>query len=190
MYQVIYADPPWTYRDKARAGDRGAACKYPVMTLPEIAALSVQAITLPDCALFLWATNPLLAEALHVMAAWGFTYKTVAFNWIKVCQDGVTGKMGMGHWTRTGSELCLLGIRGRPKRVNAAVRQVVHAKVTRHSEKPHEVRERIVELLGDVPRVELFAREKFAGWAAWGNEIRSDIHLSYNLKQLELPHHD
>ncbi len=122
----------------------------------------------------------MLPEALHVMQAWGFTYKTCAFTWVKTTGAGADA-MGMGHHTRGNTEYCLLGTRGKLKRVDAGVRQVVlehgHSEETlfalraRHSAKPPEVRDRIVRLLGDLPRIELFARERVSGWAAWGNEL-------------------
>lgn len=174
-YQIIYADPPWSYRDPAQAGRRGAACKYPVMDLAAIAALPVPTLAANDCVLFLWVTLPLLPEGLRVIDAWGFDYKTTAFVWIKTNPCAGTDFFGMGHWTRANAELCLLATRGRPARLSARVRQVIRSPILRHSEKPGEARERIVALLGDLPRVELFARAKTPGWDCWGNEVDSDV---------------
>lgn len=181
-YTVIYADPPWSYRDRrdkpAVYGGNprprmqgGAAAHYPTMALDDIKSLPVPEIAADDAVLFLWATAPLLPEAIEVMQAWGFEYKTVGFVWVKTNRRSGTPFLGMGHWTRANAEFCLLGVRGKPKRVDATVRSVVIAPVREHSRKPDEVRERIERLMGDVPRIELFARERPAGWDVWGLEV-------------------
>lgn len=170
-YQIIYADPPWSYRDKCCAGKRGAGFKYETMSLNNIMDLDVSSIADDDCALFLWATMPQINNALDIIHCWGFKYKTVAFAWIKRNKKTPSLFWGMGNWTRANAELCLLGTRGKPKRVSAAVHSVVESPIGKHSEKPAEVRDRIVQLLGDIPRVELFARQRVEGWDAWGNEV-------------------
>lgn len=118
----------------------------------------------------MWATFPMLREALEVIEAWGFTYKTIAFNWVKQNKSGVGLMWGLGNWTRSNSEICLLAVKGKPKRVSASVHSVILSPVQQHSRKPAEARDRIVELMGDLPRIELFAREAAPGWDAWGNE--------------------
>jgi N6-adenosine-specific RNA methylase IME4 len=173
MFSIIYADPPWQYRDKARAGNRGAGCKYSTMTPAALEALPVASIARKDCALFMWATYPQLETALALMRAWGFEFRTVAFTWTKRSKHGRL-TWGMGKWTRANAEIVLLGIKGRPRRRSAAVHSVIDAPLERHSAKPAETRDRIVKLLGRRSRVELFARTRVKGWAAWGNEIRSD----------------
>lgn len=175
-YGAIMADPPWSYKDKARAGRRGAEYKYPTMAISDIAALPVADLAAPNCALFLWVTWPQLPAGLQVIDSWGFEYKTIAFTWIKTTK---TGKLawGMGNWTRANSEPCLLGIKGKPKRVDAGVHSVIMSQRREHSRKPDEVRERIVQLLGDVPKIELFARQKVSGWDCWGNEVERDIDI-------------
>jgi N6-adenosine-specific RNA methylase IME4 len=120
---------------------------------------------------------PKLNECFEVIKAWGFEYKTVAFTWVKLNKKSGTPFMGMGRWTRANAEVCLLATRGKPHRISASVHSVVMSAIERHSKKPDEVRKRIVELMGDIPRVELFARERADGWDAWGNEITSDIIL-------------
>lgn len=177
-YEIIYADPPWTYRDKANAGERGAEYKYPCMTVAELCALPVWELAAPDCLLAMWHVPPMPAEALRVIDAWGFELKTFkGFTWHKLT---VTGKdhFGMGNWTRANSEDCLFAVRGRPQRVNKGVRQMIHAPVREHSRKPDEARERLVTLMGDVPRVELFARQATDGWDVWGNEIENTPRLA------------
>ena len=171
QYAVLYADPPWNYRDKASAGKRGASYKYPCMSVAEIAALPVQAISAPHSAMFMWVTPPMLDAGMDVLKAWGYEYKTIAFTWVKTTKRGKLF-WGMGNWTRANAEHCLLGVRGKPKRVSAAVHSVIMAPVREHSRKPDEARERIVNLMGDVPRIELFARQRVDGWDAWGNELQ------------------
>ena len=171
QYQLIYADPPWQYRDTASAGNRGACHKYPVMSLDDIMALPVQELAADDCLLALWWVPPMPAEALQVVEAWGFTLKNMCgFTWHKETKTGKSF-FGMGNLTRANTESCLFAVRGKPQRVSASVRQYVSAPAGRHSEKPGVVRDRLVQLLGDVPRVELFARCNTPGWDAWGNEV-------------------
>lgn len=176
-YKIIYADPPWSYNDKASAGQRGACYKYSVLDTKGIGALPINNIADDDCVLFMWATFPMLPDAFEVMKAWGFKYKTVAFVWTKTNKKADTDFFGMGNWTRANAEIVLLGIKGKPKRISAAIRQIVRSPIMRHSEKPNEVRERIVALMGDISRVELFARERKEGWNSWGNEVKSDFEM-------------
>jgi site-specific DNA-methyltransferase (adenine-specific) len=176
-YQIIYADPPWVYRDKASAGFRGACYNYKVQNDSWICNLDIEGIVDDNCILFLWVTMPKLPIAFDVIKAWGFTYKTCAFTWIKVNKKADTLFFGMGNWTHGNAELCLLATKGKPKRVNKAIFSVVQSRIRKHSQKPDEVRERIVELMGDLPRIELFACERVEGWDVWGNEVYSDIEL-------------
>lgn len=170
-YNVIYADPPWSYTDKANAGRRGAEYKYPCMNLNDILNLPIENLCNTDCVLFLWVTFPMIQEGLKCLKAWGFSYKTIGFNWIKKNKKSDSLFWGMGNWTRSNSEICLMGIKGKPKRVAANVHSVVMTPIEQHSKKPDEVRERIVQLCGDVPRIELFARQHADGWDCWGNEV-------------------
>lgn len=180
-YQIIYADPSWQYRDKALAGNRGAECKYPVQSLEWIKNLPIHKISDHNCALFLWITMPLLPVVWDVIKAWGFEYKTVAFNWIKINPKAQTVFWGMGNYTRACSELCLLGVKGKPKRFSASVHSVIHSPIKTHSEKPDEIRDRIVQLMGDVPRIELFARKKVEGWSTLGLDVDGkDLYQSIN----------
>lgn len=147
------------------------------MRTEDIAALPVKEIVDDNAALILWVTFPRLKDGLAVMEAWGFRYVTVAFNWFKTNKNG-TPFFGVGYYTKSNTEIALLGVRGKMKPVSNFVSQVVVSEREEHSKKPDIVREKIVELFGDVPRVELFAREKTAGWDVWGNEVDSDIHFS------------
>ena len=171
-YKIIYADPPWQYRVYSKKGKgRSAENHYHTMNIDDIRSLPVGEIADDDSVLFLWITFPCLKEGISVMESWGFTYKTCGFNWVKRNKKKDTYFMGLGFWTRSNSEVCLIGTKGHPKRVSKAVPQVCDARVMEHSRKPAEIRERIVELCGDVPRIELFARETVKGWDCLGDEI-------------------
>ncbi|MDE7425908.1 MAG: adenine methyltransferase [Lachnospiraceae bacterium] len=177
-YGVIYADPPWHYKVYSKKGmGRSAESHYPTMKLEDIKALPVADLADRDCALFLWVTLPCLLEGIEVLKAWGFEYKTTAFVWVKQNRKADSLFWGMGFWTRSNAEICLLGTKGRPKRKNAGIHQVVISHVEEHSRKPQEVHDRIIRLMGDVPRIELFARRKTEGFDVWGNEVESDIIL-------------
>lgn len=177
-YNIIYADPAWSYQDKALAGNRGACCKYQVMSIDDIKAIPVQDIAADDCALFMWVTMPKLNEVFDVIEAWGFEYKTCAFTWVKRNKKSDSWFWGMGRWTRANAELCLLATKGKPKRLSAGVHSILDYRIMQHSRKPNEARKRIIELCGDLPRVELFAREKLEGFDIWGNELENDITLN------------
>lgn len=177
MFNVIYMDPPWSYRDKA--GKRGADKHYDVMSMGELTLLDIPSIAAKDAALLMWATQPMLPDALRLIKAYGFEYKTVAFTWIK---RTVNQKLfwGMGSFTRSNAEVVLLGTRGKLKRASAAVHSVVEAQIGEHSVKPVEVMSRIEQLYGEVSRVELFARQTRPGWVSLGMgidgcDIRAEI---------------
>lgn len=181
-FTVIYADPPWQYADRNCNG--AAEGHYSTMPLAHIKALPIEMIAAPDAVLFLWATYPLLPSALELIEAWGFRYKSIAFQWVKTYrpkEDGTAKPtFGLGRWTRGNTEPCLLATRGKPHRQGSDVSQLVITEelmvspLTRHSAKPPETREKIVRLMGDVPRVELFARENTPGWSAWGDQIAAN----------------
>ena len=140
------------------------------MSIDELCALPVADLAAPDSALFLWATFPQLPEALRLIREWGFTYKSVAFVWLKKNRKADSWFYGLGFWTRANAEICLLATKGKPKRISGSVRSIVLSPLQQHSRKPAEIRDRIVELMGDLPRIELFAREAAPGWDVWGNE--------------------
>lgn len=191
-YRLIYADPPWQYRDTASAGQRGASHKYSVMTLDAIKALPIADIAAPDCVLAMWHVPPMPQEALDVCRAWGFTFKTMKlFTWCKLTTHGKRA-FGMGSYTRGNSEDvllgargdygaafdtwpaedCLIGLKGKRWRESAAISQLVEAPIREHSRKPDEVADLLVDLLGPVKRIELFARRRRSdGWDYWGNEL-------------------
>lgn len=191
-YSLVLADPPWHFRNWS--GDapnmvhdrgRGASYHYPTMRLSDIKALPVASLCAQDAALLLWSVDTHLPMALDVIAAWGFTYKTKAFVWVKPNKSAVgrmvgditadvNWKMGMGYYTRANAEDCLLAVRGRGLPVlDRGVRRLIVAPAGRHSAKPMEQYERIERLFGDVPRVELFARHSEPGWDVWGIDIEN-----------------
>ena len=171
-YNIIYADPPWKYRAYSKKGlERSAESHYPTMSIEDICSLPVEKIADKDSILFMWVTFPTLKEAFKVIEAWGFNYKTAAFVWVKQNKKIPTLFWGMGFWTRANAELCIIATKGHPKRKSASVHQVIMSRIEEHSKKPDEIRNRIVELVGDLPRIELFARQQADGWDCWGNEV-------------------
>ena len=129
------------------------------MKKEDLQRLPIKNICEDDSVLFLWVTFPCLEEGLELIKQWGFTYKTCGFTWVKRNKKSDSWFWGLGYWTRANAELCLIATKGKPKRVSKSVHQVCDARVMEHSRKPSEIRDRIVELCGDVPRVELFARQ-------------------------------
>ena len=173
-YNIIYADPHWSYNVASGKGtSRGVAERYyNTMKLEDICNLPVGNLC-DNAVLFMWATFPNLPQALKVIENWGFKYKTVAFNWTKIYPKSGNPIMGCGYWTRANGEICLLATKGKdyPRRINAGVQQAIIEPKREHSRKPDVARKRIVELLGDIPRIELFARQTVEGWDCWGNEV-------------------
>ena len=178
-YSVFYADPPWQYETWSHRGQgKGASQHYPTMDAAALRALPVAQMAAPDAALFLWVVQPQLPEAMALLAAWGFTYKTVAYYWIKIkggqdrlfyADDDV--RLGLGYHTRSGCEQCWLATRGRGyERFSKAEPQVVFSPLREHSRKPDEIADSIARLTGPVPKIELFARTRRPGWDFWGNQ--------------------
>ncbi len=171
-WNVIHADPPWHFSNYSEEGEGRNACQhYDTMSIDDIAALLVGELAAGNCALFLWVTDPLLPEGLQVMRAWGFRYTTVAFTWAKRSRRDTSWHMGTGYYTRANPEICLLGMTGRMRRVDAGVRQLIVAPVREHSRKPDEAYEGIERLFGPTPsRLDLFSRQQRSGWTSWGNQ--------------------
>lgn len=186
-YNIIYADPALSYDKKIGQGI--ADDIYQTMDIESIKRLPVQSISADDCFLFLWVTFPMLIEGLEVIGAWGFEYKTLGFSWIKTNKrqnqsqtsflpvDNIDTFFGIGHYTKSNCEVCLIGKKGNPKVIDNSVSSVLISPLRGHSRNPDEARERIVQLCGDLPRVELFARQNHDGWDAWGNEVKESINL-------------
>ncbi|ELY6216452.1 S-adenosylmethionine-binding protein [Cronobacter sakazakii] len=180
-YRLIYADPPWQYRDKANDGNRGAGHKYDVMNVQDICRLPVWDLADPDsCLLAMWWVPTQPVEALKVVEAWGFRLMTMkGLTWHKTNKHKGNSAIGMGHMTRANSEDCLFAVRGRlPERMDASICQHFTAPRMEHSAKPPIVRDMLFRLLGDVSRCELFSRNNVSGWDHWGNQCDSDIELA------------
>ena len=182
-YDIIYADPPWEYKQSgSKTNSRGMAKQhYETMSTEDICNLPIRNICTDRAICFMWATFPNIDSALKVMSAWGFEYKTAAFVWVKKYPKSGKDFWGMGAYTRANAEVCLLGISKNTKAkelvkshsVHQIIEeyQVMESEVEKHSKKPDETRDRIIKLLGDVPKIELFAREYIDGWDCWGNEV-------------------
>lgn len=181
-YKTVSADPPWRFMTHSggKVPARAAGSQYPTLTIEEMAKLDISSVMEKDSVLHMWATMPLLPDAIDLGRAWGLKYSTIGFVWVKV-NKSVIGRfveithtanwfMGMGFWTRSNAEICLLFTKGNPKRINRDVRQVIIAPPYRHSEKPKEIYRRI-ERLTEGDYLEIFARDHYPGWDCIGNEI-------------------
>ncbi len=175
-YSIIYADPSWQYNNKNTGGNMisGANAKYNTMSIKDIESLNISKLARKNSFLFLWVTYPLLPEGFNVMKKWGFTYKTVAFTWVKKTKNN-KDHFGMGFWTRANPEICLLGVKGKPKVKSHSVRQLTYSQVEEHSKKPDIIRDKIIELCGNLSRVELFARQNNDNWDNIGLELGKDL---------------
>jgi N6-adenosine-specific RNA methylase IME4 len=171
--KILYVDPPWKSKDPNSNGGRGAASKYPVMTMGQLFAMRpmIDELASDDCLLAMWWLSSMPKEALDLVWVWGFKiWNMNGFVWHKETKHGKE-HFGLGRSTRPAIESCLFAKRGRPKIFNKGVRQVITAKVREHSQKPDEVRDRLTSLCGDVKRIELFARQRVEGWDAWGDQV-------------------
>lgn len=162
-YPIVYADPPWKY-EHVKTDNRAIENQYPTMEIEDICKLAVSQVCTDDCVLFLWATSPKLAEAMGVVDAWGFNYRT-SMVWVK-------DQIGMGYYARQQHELLLIATKGEPPAPAPADRpaSVINAPRTKHSAKPEQFYEAIERMYPLLPRIELFARSARSGWAAWGNQ--------------------
>ena len=170
-YNIIYADPPWSYNENW--GNGAVKHHYSTMRLQDIVSLPVASIADDNCHLYLWVTNPFIVEGLEVCKAWGFEYKQL-ITWVKTYKSGEP-VMGLGYYFRVCTEHCIFGVKGRLPRLNKGLKNLVIAPKAKHSEKPGEMRDLIVRHSGDLPRIELFARQKAPGWDAWGNEVKVEV---------------
>lgn len=174
MFNIIYLDPPWQFTSKSVSPNREVTNHYPTMNINDIKNLPIEKLAHKNCYLFLWINSPNLDIGIEVLKHWGFQYKTIAFCWVKQNKKQPTFFMGLGSYTRSNVELCLLGVKGNLKRLNANVRQLIVSPLREHSRKPDETRDRIVKLYGDIPKIELFARQTTDGWTCIGNEITNN----------------
>jgi len=179
-YNIIYCDPPWKYRQGKSMGTHfgGAADRhYPCMDYKDICKLPISKLADEECILFIWTTFPMLREALEVIKEWGFEYKTNAFTWLKTYPNQ-TLKMvfGVGYYTKSNAEVCLLATKGKAHKLvkNNSISQMIITSKTKHSEKPKEARNKIIQLVGELPRIELFARSSQKvenGWVNVGYDV-------------------
>ena len=167
-YNIIYADPSWKYWG---GGYKNQSQHYDVMNYKDMMKIPVQDIAADNCILFMWATFPAIEQALELIKAWGFKYSTVGFTWVKSKKDRTGFAFGCGYWTRANAEICLIATKGTIERKDASISQIIYEPKQEHSKKPDIVRDKIVQLVGDLPRIELFARQKTEGWKVWGNEV-------------------
>lgn len=169
-FGVILSDPPWRFRTWNEENQEKSASKhYDLMNLSDIKSLPVQSVAAPDCLLMMWAVQPMLDQALEVMSAWGFKYKT-AGAWAKQSSTGNKWAFGTGYLLRCSAEFFLVGARGNPKSAVKNVRNLIVAPVREHSRKPDEMHDNLERMFPDVARLEMFARESRPGWTAWGNQ--------------------
>lgn len=185
-YDILYVDPPWFYpsRNSDRKFGIGVEAHYPTLKIKEIANIPVSKIVKDDALLFMWVTAPTLLPSINfkdsineILKSWGFIYCTIAFTWIKLNKDGSIFK-GPGHYTKANAEFCILARKGRSLPIkDRTVSQIVMTEKGRHSEKPEEVRARIMQMYGKQDYVELFARKQSPGWDVWGNEVNNSFKL-------------
>lgn len=180
-YSIIYADPPWAYLwgTGVQGGNFSPEKHYVTMQTKDICMLPIKNLRDNNCVLALWATGPCLPDALQVMNAWGFKYKTVLFTWIKQNPKAHTIVCGAGSYTRSACEYVLLGMRGHIKRISTTViSQVIFYPRLGHSKKPPIIKNHLISLFGDLTRIELFARDQTEGWDVFGNEVEGSINLN------------
>ena len=171
-YQIIYADPPWKFIgwNVNKPGKKSPSQHYDCQDLEWIKNLPIQSIADDNCILFLWVTYPILEISFDVIKSWGFKYATVGFTWVKTTKNNKYF-FGLGYWTRANPEICLIAKKGTIKRLSKKIPNLTVDQIREHSRKPDITRKNIIELVGDLPRIELFARQKTEGWDCWGNEV-------------------
>ena len=182
-YNIIYADPAWHFSSKELQKYDGERFRpldvvYENHPVKNFKSLNIREIANKDCALFMWTTDAHIPDALQLIKAWGFKYITIAFIWEKLSKNKKT-VCNLGAWTMKNCEICLLSTKGQMLKYKKCnnIRQLHRSERTAHSKKPDLFADLIVDLFGDLPRIELFARDKKIGWDCWGNEIESDIKL-------------
>lgn len=183
-YEVIYCDPPWKFDNKKTGGSMksGADAQYPTMTVEQMRQMNVQSLCDDDCLLVMWWVGSQPKEAIDLAEAWGFKVKNMnGFVWRKLTKN-LLDFFGMGFYTRAVSESALIAVKGKATGLikDHSVRSLISAPVGRHSRKPDEFRDAIEKLCGDVPRLEMFARESSEGWDLFGNECDNSIEIGSN----------
>jgi site-specific DNA-methyltransferase (adenine-specific) len=168
-YNIIYVDPPWRYTENW--GNGAVKHHYDTMSFDELKDLKVNDLANENCHLYLWVTNPFIQEGLELIKAWGFEYKQI-ITWVKT-KNG-KAMMGLGYYFRVCTEHCIFAVKGKLPRLDKSIKNIIFSPQTKHSAKPPEFRKIIIKHSGDLPRIELFAREKIEGWDAWGNEVPNE----------------
>jgi N6-adenosine-specific RNA methylase IME4 len=169
-YDIILADPPWSY-DKL-VGKGSIAGKYQGIPTKVLCSIPVGSLARKDSVLFIWGTFPMLKDCMQVIDAWGFTFKTAAFVWVKTYKNAGTYCRGVGNYTLSNAEVCFVAIKGKGlERARLDISQIVVAPRREHSRKPSEVGKAIIDLYGERDRIELFAREQVKGWTSWGRQV-------------------
>ena len=187
-YQIIYADPPWEtkYFKENREGQLSRRLPYTIMSDNQIIKLPIKNIVADDAILFLWCIDSRIPLLSMLMLGWGFDYKCIGFVWCKAARTTNGENATYGSYTRRSCEYCFIGTKGKYLVKSRNVDQFLSEPKSKHSKKPIEIKNRIIKLVGDLPRIELFARKEdllfdadgFEGWDVWGNEVDSDIELS------------
>lgn len=168
-YGLILADPPWRFENYSEAGEaKNPVAHYRCMDYESLAAMPVQALAARDAVLAMWAIWSLLPQAIDLLRAWGFAYKTGG-HWHKLSKSGECQAFGPGYHYRAASEIWLIGTIGSPAILSHSIRNAIAAPVREHSRKPDQMH-RDLEMLYAGPRCELFARSARPGWDVWGNE--------------------
>jgi len=165
-YNIIYADPPWQYFE---GGYKNQSQHYNTLEFSDIKNLKIQEIAADNCILFLWITDPILDKLKELLSAWGFKYSTVGFYWVKKTKQDKWA-FGLGNWTRANPEICIIATKGSIERKDATIPKLIISEIEEHSKKPNIIRDKIIQLVGDLPRIELFARNKTEGWETWGDK--------------------
>ena len=179
-YDVILADPPWSFEvwNKDTGNGRSAESHYNTMPLEDICALPISELAADNCALFIWSVWPRIFDARVVIEAWGFKYKTLGFEWVKLNKSGMGFHFGMGYYTRANPEPCLLAVKGSMPVSTKAERNLLISPVREHSRKPDEQYDKIERLYPNRRYLELFARRRRDGWDAFGNQVEGSICLT------------
>jgi N6-adenosine-specific RNA methylase IME4 len=182
-FDIILADPPWLFSAwNAKKSNRHVSHKYQLMDVDAICNLQATQLASENCALFLWATWPNIKDAFRVIDAWGFTYRTLAWEWVKSNRSGMGFHFGMGYYTRANPEPCLLAVRGRMPVQSHSISALIYSPVREHSRKPDDQYRKIEALYPEMNYLELFARQERPGWVALGNEVGECLDLRESLK--------
>lgn len=171
-YKVIYLDPPWEFKSWSKKGEeKSAQNHYSCMSFDDLKQLPISKIGCKNSIMFMWATSPLIPKQIEIMEYWGYSFKTFGFTWVKTNKVSPSYFIGLGYYTRSNPEYCLIGVKGsigRPK--NKSISSIISSPIRQHSRKPDHIHG-LIESMYDGPYIELFARTDRNGWDVWGNEV-------------------